>query len=98
MTPGDMSHLMRLCSDDCQLWYWSDNPDLVTSLRSPGEDIIWVIIVIIVIVTRSLVVIDTAQSDDQACDFQNWPKIISNTIWDNHEQNARSQFGVQWIV
>lgn len=58
---------------------------------STGEDIIWVIIIIIVIVTPSLVVIDTAQSDEQACDFQNWPMIISNTIWDNHEQNARSQ-------
>ena len=88
---SDMSHLMRLCRDDCQLWYWSDNsPGLVTSLHSPGEDIIRVIIVIIVIVTRSLVVIDTAQSDEQACDFQNWPMIISNTIWDKHEQNARS--------
>ena len=28
----DMSHLMRLCRDDCQLWYWSDH-GLVTRLQ-----------------------------------------------------------------
>lgn len=78
---SDMSHLMRLGRDDCQLWCWSDHRPLT---RLPGEDIRTLSGLLSPSSLSLSPVIDTAQSDEQACDFQNWPKIIwkrSLPVW-----------------
>ena len=91
MGSSDMSHLM-IVNCDINIILTTENLDWGRVWSSPGEDNIWIIIIIIIImaiVTKALVVIDTTQSDEQACDFQNCPMIIFNSIWDKHEQNAR---------